>query len=151
MRIPSPSASSGRDIKLGGSLLFQLFHFLFHVFDFDSILTDIETQVGVDAHVLVGDPDEGEERDQVAAPVVEQQLVMGKEEEKRGHVMAEAEFAGEEEEKLAARGVGMALTLANAIFARLAEDLFMRDGPRDAGDGESERKKPYELQRERHN
>lgn len=64
--------------------------------------------------------------------------------------MAEAEFAGEEEEKLAARGVGMALTLADAIFTRLAEDLFVRHGPGDAGDRESERKKPYELQRERH-
>jgi hypothetical protein len=150
MRIPSPSASSGRDIKLGGSLLFQLFHFLFHVFDFDSILTDIETQVGVDAHVLVGDPDEGEERDQVAAPVVEQQLVMGKEEEKRGHVMAEAEFAGEEEEKLAAYRVGMDLTLTDAIFARFAEDFFMGDGPGDACDREGKRKEPYELQGERH-
>jgi hypothetical protein len=26
----------------------------------------------------------------------------------------------------------------------------MGDGPGDAGDGESKRKKPYELQRERH-
>lgn len=64
--------------------------------------------------------------------------------------MAEAEFAGEKEEKLAASGVGMALTLAHAIFAGLAEDLFMRYGPGDAGDRERERKKPYELQRERH-
>lgn len=118
--------------------------------DLDAILADIEPQVGVNAHVLVGDPDEREESDQVAAPIVEQQLVMGEHEEKRRDVMAEAEFAGKEEKKLAARGAGMALTLANAIFARLAEDLFMRDGPGDAGDGKRERKKPYELQRERH-
>jgi hypothetical protein len=39
----------------------------------------------------------------------------------------------------------MSLTLANAIFARLAENFFMRYGPGDAGDGERERKKPYEL------
>jgi hypothetical protein len=26
----------------------------------------------------------------------------------------------------------------------------MRDGPGDAGDGQGERKKPYELQRKRH-
>ena len=64
--------------------------------------------------------------------------------------MAEAEFAGKEEEKLAAYAVGMALTLADAIFARFTEDLFMRHGPGDAGDGEGERKKPYELQCERH-
>lgn len=64
--------------------------------------------------------------------------------------MAEAEFASEEEEKLAASGVGMALTLPDAIFARLAEDLFMRHGPGDAGNRKRKRKKPYELQRERH-
>jgi hypothetical protein len=37
--------------------LFQLFHFLFHVLDFDAVFADIETKVGVNAHVLVGNPD----------------------------------------------------------------------------------------------
>jgi len=120
------------------------------VLDFDAVFADIEPQVGVNAHVLVGDPDERKEGNQVAAPVIEQQLVMREKEEKRGHVMAEAEFAGEEEEKLAASGVGMDLTLAYAIFAGLTEDFFMRDGPGDAGNRERERKKPYELQCERH-
>ncbi|SRR5579871_3962047 len=131
-------------------LLFHLFHFFLHVLDLDAIFANIEPQVGVNAHVLVGDPDKGEERDQVAAPVREQQLVMGEDEEKRRYVMAEAKLAGKEEKELAAGGVGMALTLADAIFTRLAEDLFMRDGPGDAGNGKRERKKPYELQRERH-
>lgn len=73
------------------------------------------------------------------------------EEKKKGRdVMAETEFTGKEEEKLAAGGAGMALTLANTIFARLTEDLFMRYGPGDAGDRERKRKKPHELQRERH-
>ena len=118
--------------------------------DLDAIFADVEPQMGVNAHVLVGDPDEREEGDQVAAPVVEQQLVMREHEEKDRHVMAEAEFAGKEEEKFAASWVGMALTLADAIFARLAEDFFMRHGPGDASDGKRKRKKPYELQRERH-
>jgi len=120
------------------------------MFNFDAVFTDIETQVGVNAHVLVGDPDERKEGNQVAAPVIEQQLVMREKEEKRGHVMAEAELAGKEEKKLAAHGVAMDLALADAIFAGLTEDLFMRDGPGDAGNGERERKKPYELQSERH-
>ena len=120
------------------------------MFDFDAVFADIEPQVGVNAHVLVGDPDKGKEGDQVAAPVIEQQLVMREKEEKCGHVMAEAELAGKQEEKFAASGAGMALTLADAIFAGLAEDLFMRDGPGDAGDGERQGKKPYELQSERH-
>ena len=102
-------------------------------------------------HVVVrAEEDEREEGDQVAAPVVEQQLVMGEHEEKRRHVMAEAEFAGEEEEKLAAYRVGMDLTLTDAIFARFAEDFFMGDGPGDACDREGKRKEPYELQGQRH-
>jgi len=120
------------------------------VLDFDAVFTDIEAQVGVNAHVLVGDPDESEERYQVAAPIVEQQLVMREKEKKRSYVVAEAELAGKEEEKLAARRIGMDLTLADAIFARLTENFFMRHGPGDAGDGKRERKKPYELQSERH-
>jgi hypothetical protein len=75
---------------------------------------------------------------------------MGKDKEKRRDIMTKAEFAGKEKEKLAAGSVGMALTLADAIIARLTEDFFMRDGPGDAGDGQGERKKPYELQRKRH-
>lgn len=118
--------------------------------DFDAVFADIETQVSVNAHVLIGNPDEREKGDEIAAPVVEEKLVAGKDEEKRGYIVAEAEFAGEEEEKLAASGVGMALTLADAVFAGLAEDLFMRHGPGDAGNRERERKKPHELQRERH-
>ena len=118
--------------------------------DLDAVFADIEPQVGVNAHVLVGDPDEREERDQVAAPIVKQQLVMREKKEERGHVMAEAEFAGKEEEKFAAGRTGMPLTLADTIFARLAEDLFVGHGPGDAGNRERERKKPYELQRKRH-
>ena len=37
--------------------IFQLFHFFFHVFDFNAVFADIEPQVGVNAHVLVRDPD----------------------------------------------------------------------------------------------
>lgn len=118
--------------------------------DFDAVFADIETQVGVNAHVLIGNPDEREKGDEITAPVVEEKLVAGEEQEKGRYVMAEAEFAGKEEEKLAASRVGMAFTLADAIFARLAENFFMRHGPGDAGNRKRERKKPHELQRERH-
>jgi len=106
--------------------------------------------VGVNAHVLVGDPDQREERDQVAAPIVKQQLVTGDQQEESGDVMAEAEFAGEEEKELAAGRVGMALTLADAVLARLAENFFVRDRPGNAGDGKGQREKPNDLQTERH-
>jgi hypothetical protein len=152
-----PRCARDKKQKLSRLLLFHLFHLLlhffylsFHVLDLNAIFTDIKAQVGVNAHVLVSDPDQREEGYQVAAPVVEQQLVMGEDEKKRRNVMAEAEFAGKEEKELAACGAGMAFTLADAIFAWLAEDFFMRHSPGDAGDGERKRKKPHELQRERH-
>lgn len=118
--------------------------------DLNAVFTDIEAQMSVDAHVLVRNPDQREEGDQVAAPIVEQQLVMREDKEKRRDVMAKAEFAGKKKEKFAAGRAGMTLTLADAIFARLTENFFMRHGPRDAGNGQGERKKPYELQRKRH-
>src|SRR5437868_13022034 len=108
--------------------------------DLDAVLADIEAQVGVDAHVLVGDPDQREERDQVAAPIVEQQLVAGDEQEESGYVMAETEFAGEEEKELPAGRVGMALGLADAVLARLAENVLVRDRPGDTGDRQRQRK-----------
>jgi len=120
------------------------------VLNFDAVFADIETQMGVNAHVLIGNPDKREKGDEVAAPVIEEKLVAGNEEEKCRYVMAEAEFAGEEEEELSAGRAGMALTLADAIFAGFAENFFMRHGPGDAGNRQRKRKKPYELQRERH-
>ena len=64
--------------------------------------------------------------------------------------MTEAEFAGKEKKELSTCGTGMALTLADAIFAGLTEDFFVSYRPGDAGDGDGQRKQPYELQRERH-
>lgn len=127
-------AELGTEERLSCFSLFQLFHFLFYVLDFDTVLADIEAQAGVNAHILIGDPDQREKGNEVPAPVVVEKLVAGDDEEKRRHVVAEAEFAGEEEEELAARGVGMTLTLSDAIFARLTKDFFMRYGPGDTGD-----------------
>jgi hypothetical protein len=53
--------------------------------------------------------------------------------------MAEEEFAGEKKKELSAGRVGMHLTLADAVFARLAKNFFMRDRPGNAGDGERQR------------
>src|ERR1041384_4305791 len=129
-------AELGTEERLSCFSLFQLFHFFLDVLDFDTVLADIETQASVNAHILIGDPDQCEQGDEVAAPVVVEKLVASEDQEKCRHVMAEAEFAGKKEEKLSASGVGMNLTLTNAIFAGLAENFFMRYGPGDAGNGE---------------
>ena len=66
------------------------------------------------------------------------------------HHSAETEFAGEEEKELSAGRVGMALTLADAVLAWLAENVLVRDRPGDAGDRQRQSKQPHELQRESH-
>jgi len=118
--------------------------------DLNAVLADVEPQVSVDAHVLVGDPHQREERDQVAAPVIEQEFVARNDQKERRYIMAEAEFAGEEEIKFAAQQVAMALTLANAVFARFAENLFMRDRPGNAGDRDGQHEQRDDLYGERH-
>src|ERR1700736_1851918 len=105
------SLARARAKSLSRLLLFHLFHFFLYVLDLCAVLADIETQVGVDAHVLVGDPDQSKEGDQVAAPVVEQQFVVRQDEEESRHIMAEAEFTGKKKIKFAAPGVLMRLTL----------------------------------------
>ena len=67
-------------------------------------------------------------------PVIEQELIARDEQEKNGYVMAEAELAGKKEIKFAADIDAIVLTLAGAIFARLAKNFFMRDRPGNAGD-----------------
>jgi hypothetical protein len=58
-------------------------------------LFDVEAEVVVDTHVLIGDPNEGEQGDQVSTPVNVQKFEAGYDQEKCGDVVAEAIFAGE--------------------------------------------------------
>ena len=59
--------------------------------------------------------------------------------------MAEAVFAGEEIEKLALQETATGLAPLNAIFTRLAKDLFMRHSPRDTGYRNGENEEHEEL------
>ena len=131
-------------------LFFQLLYFLFHVLDFDTVLADIEAQAGVNAHVLVGNPDQGKAADQVAAPVVKQEFVVRDEQEKNGHIMAEAKFAGKKKVEFTAKINVVVFTLTGAVFTRLTENFFMRYRPGNAGNGDGQYKQPYDLQSERH-
>ena len=54
-----------------GSVLFSLNfapNFDFLGLDLNLLVLNVETEVVVDAHVLVGNPDDGEEGDKVSAP-----------------------------------------------------------------------------------
>ena len=135
----------GRASDLGASaidpswLLLTRVNFLFVGFDFDLFMFDVETKAVVDAHVLVGDPDQGEERDKVSAPIGKQQLDSAQSEASRRNVVAEAIFAGEEIKKFPSeRDARACSTFPLAVLTRLAKHFFVSDGPGNARDRNSE-------------
>ena len=64
--------------------------------------------------------------------------------------MAETIFAGSDIEKLAARQASGKLGFTLAIFARLAKNFLVGDGPGNAGHGYGQDHEPSELVTERH-
>ena len=76
-------------------LLFLLFlDFFLHLFDFHPLPLNVKPQPTEKAHVLVGDPDQGKPRDDIASPVLEEKFVTRNNKEKDGHVMAETILTG---------------------------------------------------------
>ena len=108
-------------------------------------MLDVEAQAVEEAHVDVGDPDEGEPGDEIAAPAFVEHLEPCDDEQECGDIVAEAVLAGEEIEKFAWDEAAAVLALVFAPVARLAEDLFMGDGPCDASYGECEDEEVGEL------
>ena len=111
------------------------------------LVLDVETEAIEEAHVDVGDPDQGELGEHVAAPSCVQQLKVREDEEECSDVMAEAVLAGEEVEEFADVKGSLLLTLFLAELARLAEDLLVGHGPRGASDGQGEKQKKHKLVR----
>ena len=72
----------------------DIFLLLFR-FNLDLLVLDIEAKTVVDAHVLIGHPNQREERDEISAPVGIEQLEARNDEEEGGYVVAEAVFASE--------------------------------------------------------
>src|SRR3954469_6163214 len=78
----------------------HLVAYFFLSLDFDALALDRQSKPVVDAHVLVGYPDESELRDHVSAPVAVEQFVSGQHEKPERHVMTEAVFTREQEKEL---------------------------------------------------
>ncbi len=113
-------------------------------------MLDVEAQAVEEAHVDVGDPDEGEPGDEIAAPAFVEHLEARDDEQECGDVVAETVFAGKEVEKFAWDEAAAVLALIFAPVTGLAEDLFVGDGPGDAGDGKREDEEVGELLLESH-
>ena len=111
---------------------------------------DVEAQAIEEAHVDVGNPDEGEPGDEIAAPALVEHLEARDEEEEGSDVVAEAVLAGEEVEEFARDKAAAVLALVFAPVARLAEDLFVGYSPGDACDRKGEDEKIGELALQSH-
>ena len=115
--------------------------------DFDRLVFDRETQGAEQAHVNVRDPDERKPGDRVTAPVVEEQPVPRDDQQCGRHVVTEAVLAREHVEKLSVQQTPRRLAPRGTPVARLAKDLLVRDGPRDACHGYREDEQRHEAER----
>ena len=106
---------------------------------------DVQAQTIVEAHIKVSDVDEGEPGDEVASPAPIQELKSGDQKKEGGDVVRKAVLAGEEIEEFTLKRASVVLAAVFAKLARLAEDLFVGDGPRGTGDGKGKKKEEGEL------
>jgi len=139
-------AAADNWLFLGG---FALLDVVLFGSDFEMFVLDIEAEAIVNAHVLVGHPDQGEEGDEISAPAGVEHVEAGDYQEYGGDVVAETVFADEKIKKLAPGERMGRVRLALTIFAGLAEDLFVRDGPGNASNGYSQHQEPGELDSKR--
>ena len=101
---------------------------------FNSLGLNVQPQAIVDAHVLIRDPDQCEQRDEIPAPIGIQQFEASDNQEDRRDVMTEAVLAGEEIEKFSFVPAAAVSAATLAVFAWLTKNFFVGDGPRYAGD-----------------
>lgn len=126
------------------ALLVGGFFFLLSA-DLHLFMLDVESQAVVNAHVLIGYPDQSEQRHEIAAPVCVEQFEARDEKKQSGHVMAQTVFAREEIEKFAAYARAGVLRLILTIIAWLTENFFVRNSPGDASHRDRKHKQPGEL------
>ena len=112
-----------------------MFDFVLFAFDLHALPLDVQTQPIEDRHILIRNPNQGEEREEISAPVGIDQLKPSNEQKAKGDPVTEAVLTGEQIKKLPLHYVAALPAAARAEFARLAEHLLVRNGPTDAGNG----------------
>ena len=129
---------------------FLVLNFLFDLFCIQTLHLEVNADVRVHRHVLVGDPHEGKPGDEISPPVEKKKFVAGEDEKEQRHVVAETVLAREQVEELALPERLAFATTTDAVLARLTKDLLVSDGPGDAGYGNREHEQPDNLGSERH-
>ena len=122
----------------------------FHLLYLYSLSLDVQAKPSVKAHVLVGDPNEREARDQVSAPILIKKLVPCDDEKKDRDVMAETILARKNIKEFALVELPAYLALLSAVFSRLSKDFFMSNSPGDTGNWNGKNEQPYYLQAKSH-
>lgn len=108
--------------------------------DFCAFFPEVETKPAEDSHVNVCHPDQRKTGNQIPSPIGKQKLVASDDQEEGSNVVAEAVFASEQVEKFAFEDETAGLAVRDAEFMEFAYDFFMRDGPRNGCNGESDDK-----------
>jgi hypothetical protein len=106
--------------------------------DFDAFLSEVETNSAEQAHVHVSYPNERESGEQIPAPVGKQQFEARNDEKGDSDVVAETVFAGKEIEEFPFGNSPTRFALPHAVFTKFPNDFFMRNGPRDGCDWNSD-------------
>jgi len=103
------------------------------------------TQVAEEAHIPVGNPHQCEKCNQITSPIGVEQLELRDDKENGTDVMAKTIFASEEVEEFPF--VKRLRTAANllAVFSGFTENLFVRNGPSDAGNRNGDEEKVDNL------
>jgi len=118
--------------------------------DLHLLVLDIQTQMVIDAHVLVRHPHKRKERNQVTAPVLVQQFEASKNQKRRRNIMAETVFTCEQVEELSSRQGRRIFRLLLAIVARFPKNFLVRYCPCHTGDGYRQNEQPGKLETDRH-
>jgi hypothetical protein len=108
--------------------------------DLGAFLTDIQSDSAKEAHIYVGNPNQSEPGNEVAAPVGIEQLKASNDQKSRGYIVTKAVFTGEKVEELALINSPAYFTFRDAVVAKFANYLFMGDSPSNGSDGKSEQK-----------
>jgi hypothetical protein len=113
------------------------------VFDFDS-------KAAIKTHKLICRPSDSEKRENVTAPIINQQLKSGENQQTDCHPMTETVFAGENVKKFALKKIATVFAFFDAIFARLTENFFLRYRPSNRSGDQPQNKNPENLFGNRH-
>ena len=103
------------------------------------------SEVAEETHIPIGHPHQSEECDDISSPIIIQQAEICKNQKQKTDVVAEAIFTSEKIEELPSGNRFSTAADFLAILSRFAENLFLRNRPGNAGNGNGNNEKMQKL------